>query len=209
KTAVAVGDGGLILRTSDGGSVWLIEQSGTKNKLYGVRFMGPKLGLVVGDAGTLLRTTNGGVTWDPQSMGTLNALFAAYFTDAQRGTIVGDYGTILRTSSGDVTVVRGTGSGSRPQQFALAQNYPNPFNPTTTIDFQIPTTSNVSLTIYDLLGREIARLVDDVRQPGFYTVRWNASAISGGVYFYRMAVRSLRTGTAENFVGIRKMLLLK
>lgn len=90
---------------------------------------------------------------------------------------------------------------SVPKRFALDQNYPNPFNPTTAISYQLSAVGFVSLKVYDLLGREVATLVDEVRPAGFYTVRWNASSMPSGVYLYRLQTR--------DFVQTKKMILLK
>jgi hypothetical protein len=73
-----------------------------------------------------------------------------------------------------------------PQAFSVGQNYPNPFNPSTVIRFEIPEAAYVTLKIFDLVGREIATLVDAVRAPGVYSVRWDASALPSGVYFYTL-----------------------
>ncbi len=88
-----------------------------------------------------------------------------------------------------------------PMQFALAQNYPNPFNPTTQIMFSVGTYGHTSLRIYDVLGREVATLVDEVKPAGYYSVQWNAQGRASGVYFYRI--------TANDFVRTKKLLLLK
>lgn len=93
-----------------------------------------------------------------------------------------------------------------PQNLYLNQNYPNPFNPTTNISYQISTTGFVSLTVYDLLGRQIKTLVSGVQPNGNYTVNWNGkdelgNSVPSGVYLY-----SLKTG---NFVESKKMVLLK
>jgi hypothetical protein len=73
-----------------------------------------------------------------------------------------------------------------PQRYALHQNYPNPFNPTTTIRYEVPKRSEVSLRIYDILGREVSTLFDGVRQPGGYSAIWNGAGFASGVYFCRM-----------------------
>jgi serine protease AprX len=99
----------------------------------------------------------------------------------------------------------GTQSSGKPLGFRLLQNYPNPFNPTTTIQFSIPVGTygrTSQLQVYDLLGREVATLVDDVRPAGTYTVSWNPGAtIPSGVYFYRL--------TAGTYSATRKMILQK
>jgi len=88
-----------------------------------------------------------------------------------------------------------------PQAFSLSQNYPNPFNPTTVISYQLPTASNVSLKVYNLLGQEAATLFEGTRQPGTYQVTFDGSKLASGVYLYRM--------TAGNFVETRKLVLVR
>ena len=85
--------------------------------------------------------------------------------------------------------------------FALMQNYPNPFNPATVISYQLPVTSSVRLVVYDLLGREVAALVNEIQQPGQHSVQFDASRLTSGVYFY-----SITTG---NFTATKKLMLLK
>lgn len=102
---------------------------------------------------------------------------------------------------------------SNPKAYALYQNYPNPFNPTTDFRFQIADVGFVTLKVYDEIGREVATLVNGVKQPGEYTVQWNPSTSSGqgmasGIYFYRLEATSL-TDPAKSFVQTRKMLLIK
>ena len=88
-----------------------------------------------------------------------------------------------------------------PAKFNLAQNYPNPFNPSTSIKFELPEASFVNLTIYNVLGAEVATLVNEKFEPGTYTKNFNASKLSSGIYFYRL--------TAGNLVITKKMSLLK
>jgi hypothetical protein len=73
-----------------------------------------------------------------------------------------------------------------PFTFGLEQNHPNPFNPSTSIKYQIPSTSHVMLRVFDLLGREVATLVNELKQPGTYQVQWDANGVASGVYFYRL-----------------------
>jgi hypothetical protein len=92
-------------------------------------------------------------------------------------------------------------SSEIPEKFNLEQNYPNPFNPTTTIDFRIADPEFVSLKVYNILGNEVASLVNEVKPEGKYTVTFNASSLSSGTYFYKLQAGSI----AET----RKMILLK
>ncbi|MBN1632762.1 MAG: T9SS type A sorting domain-containing protein [Ignavibacteria bacterium] len=73
-----------------------------------------------------------------------------------------------------------------PKKFELAQNYPNPFNPVTNINFDLPESGLVSLKIFDLLGREVAIVVNEFKEAGYYTVQYNAEGLSSGIYFYRL-----------------------
>lgn len=88
-----------------------------------------------------------------------------------------------------------------PKEYSLSQNYPNPFNPVTNIKYQIPVNGFVSLKIYDITGREIANLVKEYKQAGYYTVTFNGSNLASGVYFYRIQ--------AGDFVQVKKMVLIK
>ncbi|MDI6803523.1 MAG: T9SS type A sorting domain-containing protein, partial [Bacteroidota bacterium] len=95
-----------------------------------------------------------------------------------------------------------------PYQFNLSQNYPNPFNPATTIKYTIPEASHVTLTIYDIVGREVIRLVDEVQTAGHKQVVWNAATYPSGVYFYRIiAVGENKSG--NKYTQTKKLLLLK
>jgi hypothetical protein len=92
-------------------------------------------------------------------------------------------------------------AGIVPDKFILNQNYPNPFNPNTSISYQVRTAGFVSIKIYDVLGREIAVLVNEEKEAGSYSAKWNASAFGSGVYYYRMECGS--------FVSTKKMILIK
>jgi hypothetical protein len=88
-----------------------------------------------------------------------------------------------------------------PDRFVLDQNYPNPFNPATNLKFSIPASHDVKIAVYDILGRELAVLLNERLKPGEYNVSWDASGFSSGVYFYRL--------TAGDFSKTRKMTLIK
>ena len=88
-----------------------------------------------------------------------------------------------------------------PDNFALSQNYPNPFNPSTTIAFNLPKASRVTLKVFNVLGEEVATLVSDRLSSGSYSYAWNASGLASGIYLYILK--------AEGFLQTRKMILTK
>ena len=105
-----------------------------------------------------------------------------------------------RVPATDLTDVREIG-GVLPSSFALKQNFPNPFNPATIIHYSVPTESFVTLKVYDVLGREVATLVNEEQAAGNYSFDFNASNLTSGTYFYKIQ--------AGNFTDVRKMMLLK
>ncbi len=212
NTGTAAGSNGTILRTTNGGATWVSQSSGTTNILLAVSFTDANTGTAVGNVGTILRTTNGGATWVSQSSGTTNALLGVSFTDANTGTAVGSSGTIRRTTNGGVVSVEEERHADITGGFLLSQNHPNPFNPSTTIAYALPRQSHVVLTIYNILGQEVVRLVEEMQEPGTKSVMWNGhnaagSSVSSGVYFYRLEAASGES--AERFAQIRRLMVLK
>jgi hypothetical protein len=102
---------------------------------------------------------------------------------------------------GVILAIEGDVAPAIPQVFALLQNYPNPFNPSTMIKFELPKASQVNLTVHDLLGRQVAVLANGPRNAGTQEVKFDASGLSSGVYFYRLE--------AGDFVSIKRLLFLK
>ena len=96
-----------------------------------------------------------------------------------------------------------------PTEFALEQNYPNPFNPSTTFRYSIPTQSKVVIKVYDILGNEIATLMDEEKSVGTYELTWNAANLPSGVYFYQLRAVDPSTSSGQGFINTKKMLLLK
>jgi len=157
--------------------------------------------------GRMKYSTDLGETWSLQPLATSEALVGVSFASQTDGWAIAAR-TILHTTTGGVTSVGSPLTLDRPATFRLEQNYPNPFNPTTEIRFQISevrgqksAVSHVTLKVYDVLGREVATLVNEQKQPSSYSVTWDAHGVSSGVYFY-----TLRAG---EFFNTRKMLLTK
>lgn len=115
-------------------------------------------------------------------------------TQSIHGSIV-MHNRIILTKEGDEEIL------SAPVEFALDQNYPNPFNPATTINYSIPEAGNVEIKVYDILGNEVANLVNEAKTPGNYAVEFDASSFASGIYIYTLK--------ANNFVQTKKMILMK
>lgn len=118
-----------------------------------------------------------------------------------RGGNAGGWGAFSTVRKLSVSPASSTADPDAPRAFTLSQNFPNPFNPTTIVNFQLPVAGWVRLAVYDMLGREVAVLVNETREPGSYAVTWNASGMASGVYLYR-----IQSGTS---VLSRKMALMK
>ena len=88
-----------------------------------------------------------------------------------------------------------------PTEFGLSQNYPNPFNPSTMISYQVPFAAMVQIAVFNSIGEKVGTLVNEVKEPGYYEVTWNASAMPSGVYFFRI--------NAGEFIAVKKMMLTK
>jgi L-ascorbate metabolism protein UlaG (beta-lactamase superfamily) len=111
-----------------------------------------------------------------------------------------------------ITILPATGiddAQSRPLTNRLDQNYPNPFNPSTTIHFQVPTSSQVNVKVFDVLGREIVTLVNEHKNPGVYSVQWNADRVPSGVYFYRLEVYQRSGEQVTSFIDTKRLIVLK
>jgi len=93
-------------------------------------------------------------------------------------------------------------------EFMLYQNYPNPFNPTTTVQYQLPELGFVKLSVYDVLGREVAVLVNEQKSAGYHQAVFDASHLASGIYFYKLSAFS-GADQAGNFIAVKRMLLLR
>ncbi|HUI28863.1 MAG TPA: YCF48-related protein [Candidatus Acidoferrales bacterium] len=207
-----VGDSGKILKTTDGGANWTpITNTGINPLSYSkcLFFLNADTGWIGTNDGipehgpdrVILHTTDGGSSWTTSFRDKNNnsAIFSVFFLDANNGWFTGDYGLIGHTTNG------GTGVGNDgikiPDAYSLDQNYPNPFNPSTVISYQLSTVSNVTLKVYDVLGREVETLINQRQAAGSHSVTFNAANLPSGVYFYRLQ--------AGSYNLTKKLLLLK
>ncbi len=134
-------------------------------------------------------------------MNDVNNQMYSFFFNRQPTTVVFDPNNDIVLKTASLTVGINSTSNIIPEKFAVYQNYPNPFNPTTNIKFDIPKNSFVSLKVFDVLGKEVAVLINEVRNAGSYSVDWNASVYTSGVYFYKLE--------SNGFSETRRMLLVK
>ncbi|MEJ2536021.1 MAG: T9SS type A sorting domain-containing protein, partial [Calditrichia bacterium] len=119
----------------------------------------------------------------------------------------GTYGSILKYVSSSGSGI--TYNNNVLKEFRLKQNYPNPFNPSTTIEFNLPIASEVSLKIFNILGEEVTTLVSDKLKAGSYSYEWNGTEqLASGIYIYRLSGNTLHEKHTR-FVDTRKMVLLK
>jgi photosystem II stability/assembly factor-like uncharacterized protein len=193
---------GAIAKTTDSGNNWTI--SFFNNPLWDIDFPiseGGQIGYCVGDSGTILKTYNAGVTWNHQISGSNEKLNKVYFLDENFGFALGENGMILRTTTGGGPVTNIEEEDLYPYSIELGQNYPNPFNPSTSIKFRIAEFGFVSLKVYDVLGNEIATLVNEEKPTGIYEVEFDATSLTSGIYFYKLQ--------ADLYIETKKMVFMK
>ena len=125
-----------------------------------------------------------------------------FFVNGSTGWIVGSTGTIYKTTTGgDPLVHLKEGVNVQPDDYYLYQNYPNPFNPVTKINYSLAKNGYVTLRVYDILGRVITTLVNDVKEAGNYIIDFDASELSSGVYYYKLE--------SGDYSQVRKMTVMK
>lgn len=199
SNGMAAGDA-TVASTDGGTSYTAVTSPGTTGNLNGLEGNGTDWWALRSDA-NIYRSTNGGANWT-----TAFTVTGAVFQDIDfaivggcpKGWAVGNAGAIAKmTTTTGITSY----NGEVPSSFDLKQNFPNPFNPTTNINFSIPKSGMVTLKVYNMLGKEVATLVNEVKTAGNYIVGFNASNLPSGAYFYRIE--------AGNFNDTKKMLLIK
>ncbi len=208
-TGYAVGENGTILKTVSGGIIPVEMESFTAKVDESEVNLTWKTATETNNSGFFVQRKTGN-SWENlgfvQGYGTTTETHRYDFTDnlselSFRGKIYYrlkqvDYdGTTSYSSISEVTYE------PKPNDFALNQNYPNPFNPTTSIKFSLPRGTNVKLIVYDLLGNEVETLVDEYKPAGTYSVQFNGSELTSGIYIYRLQ--------AGDFVSTKRMALIK
>jgi photosystem II stability/assembly factor-like uncharacterized protein len=191
-----------IARTTDGGLTW--EYSGTPNgsSLREIQMMNSQQGWFVGSVNLppyVAGTTDGGATWEQQDQVPANFGFESIsMVDEFLGWVVGADGALYMTTNGGVTWVAPV---EIPSTARIEQNYPNPFNAQTRISYAVGSLQSVVLNVYDVLGREIATLVNEPQHAGSHSFTWDAAGLPSGVYYYRLH--------AGSYVETRKLVLLR
>lgn len=196
----------FISRTTDGGQTWnsINIGSGVTGTCYLNWIAGLPVVYILGQNGGIKRSTDNGLTWVTTPTNGVTNL--THFDFMQMGTIVYGYAV---SSDGNVikladTLNMFTGvsqNGILPESFELEQNYPNPFNPSTNIKFHLPNASFVKLSVFDILGREVAGLVSEQLAAGTHEAVWNSAGYTSGIYFYKIE--------AGEFTSMKKMILVK
>jgi hypothetical protein len=189
---------GVFLSTNNGTS-WSAVNSGlTDQYIKSLAVSGSNL--FAGTESGVFLSTNNGTNWTAVNSGLTNSHVLSL---AVSGTnlFVGTGGGVFRRSLSDMITSIESFSTGMPGHFNLEQNYPNPFNPTTTIKYSLPQQTFVSLSIYDLLGREIVILVNEEKDAGTHSIKFNGSNLSSGIYLYRIQ--------SGSFWETKKLILIK
>ncbi|MBI1802938.1 MAG: T9SS type A sorting domain-containing protein [Ignavibacteria bacterium] len=203
-------------KSTDGGLSWQESDSGfTSSDIYIYALaINPKdprqifLGMGHVETGRMvLYSSNAGATWETLSDGLVSVGGTTSLAiDTLNNRIYAGGGRNPDTLGvfvldGVLTDADSIEQNNLPKEFSLFQNYPNPFNPETRIAFHVPSSDFVSLKVFDVLGRDVATIIEESLSPGKYTRLWNATGLPNGVYFYR-----LRAG---QFASVKKMLLIR
>jgi photosystem II stability/assembly factor-like uncharacterized protein len=140
-----------------------------------------------------------GETWDDITSNTKYLNVHSFTVDKHDNIYLATDESVWKSNPDSLTSI--AEDDIKPKEYFLSQNYPNPFNPSTTIKYSLPQTGRVTLSIYDLLGREVIKLIDEEKPAGDYKTKWNASSYPSGVYFLKMQ--------AGQFSETRKIVLVK
>lgn len=189
-----------IKKTTNGGQSWISVFN--SESCYVIKFINDNTGWV-GSSSAILKTTNGGLNWIKNSVPQYCVFLTINFVNDMTGWAgggTGNFPKLFKTTNGGSVFINNI-SAEVPAKYSLHQNYPNPFNPTSYIKFSIIKSEHVKLVIYDVQGREVGTLINEMLKSGTYETIFDASAIPSGVYFYRL--------TADGYSETRKMVVIK
>jgi len=189
-----------IIKSIDNGINWTYASTGFPGGVV-TRIISYNGKLIAAGSFGVYFSANNGDNWHSLSQG-LPAVTAVKDITIKDGWL---YAAVYTSSiwKRDISMLSETEKTSNdlPDNFGLLQNYPNPFNPSTMIRYSIPQWSNVTLKVYDILGKEITTLVNEEKSAGFYEINFNASQLASGIYYYQLK--------ADNFIETRKLMLIK
>jgi hypothetical protein len=190
-------DGAGIFVTTNNGDNWSAT-SQTSGTIYTMILSGSTI--IAGGTSGIKTSTNNGVSWVEQNQGLASGNVSCLLSDGlylYAGTLGG---SVFRRPLAEMLAVEML-SNTVPGSYRLAQNYPNPFNPVTNIKFDIQQTGLVKLIVYDVTGREVSAVVNEILRPGEYSAEFDGTNLTSGVYFYKLET--------EDFTETRKMILTK
>ncbi|MBS1494791.1 MAG: T9SS type A sorting domain-containing protein [Bacteroidetes bacterium] len=194
---------GKIYKTTNGGINFQQVYNGGNLTLNCLKFANALTGWLLAydgsSYGKILKTTDGGQTFFYNNYAS-SKLYDIAVLNENTVWVCGENGAILKTTTGGTIGIHQI-SASLPDKFYLEQNYPNPFNPNSNIVFSLPQNTFVKLNVFDLLGREVANLVNEKLSAGKYKYDFNASLLPSGIYFYKLET--------ESFSETKKMVLVK
>jgi len=188
-----------VYRSTDLGATWKGKLMGPEAVYVASLVATQRGGVFAGTGGYgVYQSADDGVTWSRVNNGLRHTWIYSMASNADGIVFAGtDSDGVYRT----ISPVTNVAKELRPADFQLGQNYPNPFNPTTNIEVRIDNRELVNLRVFDVLGKEISTLLNEVRPAGVYTVKWDASLLPSGVYLYRLQ--------AGAYVATKKMIVVK
>lgn len=198
----------MISRTTDGGITWtpINIDTGVTGNCFIKWVAETPVVYILGFNGGIKRSLDNGLTWTQMTTAGVSNVYHFDFEKINNvvyGYAVSTNGTVLRLAD-SIFITGGKVTGNTlPTEFSLEQNYPNPFNPVTKIKYSIAQNNiNVKLTVFDLLGKEVDVLVNEIQKPGEYELTFDGSSLSSGMYFYKLQAGSV-------FSDVKKMILVK
>ena len=197
--------GSGMIKTKDGGDSWSYQPLDIWGQARALGFRtAAEVWSPLGFASTYMYSPDSGRTWTGFPSPNGQALYDVTFPDSLHGYMVGNHGTVLKYNSSPLAV-RENSPPAVPQPVRLFQNYPNPFNPTTIITYELADAGDVTLSVCDVIGREVRVLREGVKGRGTHTREFSAEGLASGVYYYRVSVRS---GSGRAY-STRSMILLR